>query len=185
MPIRSAGITNDPIDWAGLARKKYDLKERQAMAAKMRAGAAMLEARTGATTAKRRFGPGGLQQQSLDLTREELARRFPYQAPQYNAETQRISALAAKRRAGATSVWSNAIAKRNLGELELEQKNQALPGASGVAVPSTEAIVNELSKKLKKKTNPGMGTNATDTTAATPSSSPLLLTDWLEKILGY
>lgn len=182
MPIRSAGVTNDPIDWAELARRKYDIKERQAMAAKMRAGAAMLEAQTGATTANRRFGPGGLQQQSLNLTREELKRRFPYGIPKYGAETQRINALAAKRRASATAEWSSAIAKRNLGELALEQQNQAVPGVSGVATPNEGAIVSELSKKLAKKKKEDLGANTTATSA--PESS-LMLTDWLERILGY
>ena len=144
----------------------------------MRSRAALTQAATGARQTNLQYGPKGTVRAGQQLTGEELARRFPYQAPQYKAETGRINALAAKRRAGATAEWSSAQAKRDIGELALEQENKTL--GTSAAVPTTETIVNGLAKKLKKK--PGLGTNTTETSA--PGSS-LMLTDWLSRILGY
>ena len=188
MPIRSAWLSNDNIDWNELARRKYAILRQRAQAEAERARAAMLEANTGAAREKARYGPGGLEERSLGLAKEELERRFPYGLPKYTAETGRMNALAAHRKARATEKWASAkaqsdiaAAKRNLGELAIEKAKQVVPGETGVAVPSEEAIVNEVAKKLKKKKKTPLAEEPTNTT----TEEPLVITDWLQRLLGY
>ena len=82
------------VDWSGLAKRKYDIKEREAEASRMKARASMLGARTGATQSERVYGEEG-------LTQQELTRRFPYGLPAYGAETARVTARAAAKGAEA------------------------------------------------------------------------------------
>ena len=75
----------EPIDW----RKRLDVKQarrgKEAEAAMIKAKAFRTQVRTEATTAGRRFGPGG-------LVGEELSRRYPHGIPAKEAETARITA---------------------------------------------------------------------------------------------
>ena len=77
------------VDWAGLAERKYRIKEHEAETARMRSQAFKTQAQTEATRAERRFGPEG-------LAGEELERRYPYGAPMVAlaAERQRAGAYA-------------------------------------------------------------------------------------------
>lgn len=73
------------IDRKKLLKRKYDIQEQRARAARMQATAATTVAETGARTAERQYGPGG-------LVGEELARRYPHGVPAKEAETARITA---------------------------------------------------------------------------------------------
>lgn len=118
------------VDWAGLAKRKYDILEKKAEAARMRARAEMRTAKTGETEAERRFGPGGLRE-------EELARRFPHGIPARAAETARIGAVGY---AGAAMKGAKTAAER----LELERKVHEFEKESLRKRPSGGKAVEEI-----------------------------------------
>lgn len=96
------------VDWGALARRKYELKGKEAETARMRARSDASMARTAATRAERRYGPGGIERAGLAAEREEVARRYPYGIPEQQAETEAsrarslgVQAGAAQRQAGA------------------------------------------------------------------------------------
>jgi hypothetical protein len=68
------------VDWKKGLKRKYDIKETEAGAARMRA-------QTEAISAERRFGPEG-------LAGEELTRRYPYGAPMVALAAEREKATA-------------------------------------------------------------------------------------------
>ena len=75
------------VNWAGLAERKYRIKEHEAETARMRSQALRTEAQTGAIRAERKFGPEG-------LAGEELERRYPYGAPMVALAAEREKATA-------------------------------------------------------------------------------------------
>jgi len=114
-----------------LLKRKYRAKEEQARAATMRAQAAGVTAATGARTAERQYGPGG-------LVEEEFERRYPHGLPAKAAETARISA---RGYAGAVERGAETAAGRlGLEREEFEYGKRFIESAGGLpGSPGAEA----------------------------------------------
>jgi hypothetical protein len=127
------------VDWAGLAKRKYDILEKKAQAARMHGSAAMLSAQTGATRAERWYGPEG-------LMKEELARKHPYGLPAKQAETARISATGYATSAGRGA--TTAEKRLGLEREEFEYSKEFLRKGKGSSGIEDEVEVAKIKKGL-------------------------------------